>query len=261
MMKRIKIILRLLKERGAKSVWDYRLHRLKNQVKTPGRLPGYKELIKYFDSKRGLEIGGPSRFFNRRGPFPIYPVAGTLDNVNYAPTTVWTGEIDELNGYRINKKQRGRQYIFDAIDLSRIESETYDFVFSCNVLEHFANPLRALEESLGVLKKGGILVIVVPKKESNFDHRRKIVKMEHLLKDYYDNTPESDMSHFSEIMELHDLHLDPMAGTKESFRARSLKNIENRCLHHHVFDMNVMKKIFDHFNLKVIKTYTIQTAL
>lgn len=258
-MKDIKIIWQLLKERGVRSVLSYKLHRIRTQAKVPKLLPGYGKMTPYFKDRHGLEIGGPSRFFNNKGPLPIYPLAASIDNINYAPTTVWTGEINEELGYIVNKNRFGQQFIFDAIDLKKVKRGVYDFVFSCNVLEHFANPIRAIEEWLGVLRTGGLLIVVVPKKESNFDHNRQTVTFAHLIEDYRNDTQEDDMTHFSEIMAQHDLQLDPMAGTRENFRKRSLKNIENRCLHHHVFDLKVMKEVFQYFDLKIIKTVTIQT--
>jgi hypothetical protein len=59
----------------------------------------------------------------------------------------------------------------------------------------------------------------------------------------------------NEIIELHDLKKDKHAGSPEQFRERSLKNIENRALHHHVFSIPVLKEIFSHFNLDVLMTH------
>jgi hypothetical protein len=72
------------------------------------------------------------------------------------------------------------------------------------------------------------------------------------MADYKNNIGEDDLSHLEEILKLHDLSLDPPAGTFEQFKARSLKNIENRCLHHHVFDNFLLKSVFEHFGLQVI---------
>ena len=44
---------------------------------------------------RGLEIGGPSRFFRSGKTFPIYSVAEKLDNVNYRDKTYWEGALEE----------------------------------------------------------------------------------------------------------------------------------------------------------------------
>ena len=53
-------------------------------------------------------------------------------------------------------------------------------------------------------------------------------------------------------MSAHDLQFDSPAGTLAQFRERSLRNFENRCLHHHVFDRNVLKKIFSYFGLAIV---------
>ncbi len=62
------------------------------------------------------------------------------------------------------------------------------------------------------------------------------------------------MTHLNEILELHDLSMDPPAGTLEQFKARSLKNLENRALHHHVFDIDLLTEMFAYFNVDVLKT-------
>jgi len=143
-------------------------------------------------------------------------------------------------------------YISDATDLSDIADNRYDFILSSNNLEHIANPLKAVKRQLEKLKKGGLLITVVPRKETNFDHRREIVSFQHLIDDYQNDVSEKDLSHLSEILQSHDLTKDPAAGTYEDFKKRSLNNYENRCLHQHVFDLEVLSKIYDYFNLKIL---------
>ena len=48
-------------------------------------------------------------------------------------------------------------------------SESYDVVYSTNVLEHVGNPVQVLREGLRVLKRGGILQYVFPNYHSFFD--------------------------------------------------------------------------------------------
>ncbi len=206
----------------------------------------------YFQNRHGLEIGGPSSIFEAKGFLPLYDQVKVLDGINYASKTVWTGEIDVENGFIVEGCRAGEQYISDAVDLSAIKDRQYDFIISSNVIEHIANPLRAVEEWLSVLKPGGALLIVAPRKESNFDHRRDIVKFSHLLEDYHNKTGEDDLTHLDEIMKLHDLDQDKPAGSREQFYERSLNNYENRCLHQHVYDMNVLEEIYNYFNLTAI---------
>ena len=44
-------------------------------------------------------------------------------------------------------------------------------------------------------------------------------------------------------MELHDLSMDLPAGNFENFKQRCLDNYDNRGLHHHVFDLDLMEKM------------------
>jgi hypothetical protein len=60
------------------------------------------------------------------------------------------------------------------------------------------------------------------------------------------------MTHLDEIIALHDLNLDPGAGDSAKFKARSLRNFENRCLHHHVFSLPMVFEMMNHFGLQVL---------
>ena len=82
----------------------------------------------------------------------------------------------------------------------------------------------------------GALVLVLPFYKSTFDHRRKPTSVNHMFTDFDDKIGEDDLTHLEEIVEKHDLSLDPGGCTVEEFRVRSMSNISNRCLHHHVFD-------------------------
>jgi SAM-dependent methyltransferase len=222
-------------------------------------VPNYQEVVKLFSGQSGLEIGGPSKFFGSRGHLPIYPVIKSLDNVNFATSTVWTGRIQKQRGYEVDGRRVGRQYIAEAANLGTIKKSSYDFVISSNCLEHVANPLLALKEWSAVLAPEGRLLVVVPKKESNFDHQRRATKFDHILSDYQESTGEDDLSHLEEILKFHDLELDPLAGTVDDFKKRSQDNFHNRCLHHHVFDEKVLKKMFHHAGIRPIITTTIYT--
>jgi SAM-dependent methyltransferase len=196
----------------------------------------------------GLEIGGPSGYF--RTTLPVYEQVTRLDNVVYSDHTIW-GDYGERN--ILDGKDVGETLICDATDLSDL-CRRYDYLIASNVIEHIANPLKAVEQWILRLKLGGLLVIVAPKKESNFDHRREVTRMDHLIEDYDKGTLETDLSHLPEILKLHGLPLDPPAGNHVQFNNRSLKNIENRCLHHHVFDKDLLIEILDYFDMQLIRT-------
>lgn len=50
----------------------------------------------------------------------------------------------------------------------------------------------------------------------------------------------------------HDLSLDPAAGDLGNFRKRSLDNFNNRCLHHYVYNDELLMEICNYFKLKFI---------
>jgi len=202
--------------------------------------------------KIGLEIGGPSGICSRAGELPIYPLFQRLDNCSLSESTVGEGGLREGLNFRYDEaRQPGRQYIRDAVDLHGIPSVKYDFVLSSQVLEHIANPLKAMREWLRVLKDFGTLVLIVPHKDGTFDHHRPVTPLSHLVEDYERNVGEDDSTHLSEILALHDLELDPWAGGFEDFKKRSQNNVENRCLHQHVFDTELAVAVMDHVGLRI----------
>lgn len=226
-------------------------YRLKYKIKAELYQYQKNKVLNVFKNKNGLEIGGPSMVFSNNLRYPIYSIAKNLDNVNYSSSTIWEGEIkrDFFNFYE-NKK--GKQFILEASNLNTIQSESYDFILSSHCLEHCANALQTLQEWKRVVKKGGYLFLILPNKEKTFDHKRPITTYEHLLHDYENKVSEDDLTHLEEILKLHDLELDKPAGNISQFEARSRKNLENRCLHHHVFDIELLKQIFAKNGIKTV---------
>jgi len=214
------------------------------------RISNYKFYQELFYNKCGIEIGGPSNFFLRE--VPIYKKIMSLDGVNFSSTTIWEGNILEGPNFKFGKGKIGNQFICDAVNLGQIKSNEYEFVLSCNNLEHIANPIKALTEWLRIIKPEGLIFLILPNKNSNFDHDRKNTSMDHLLEDFKNNITENDFTHLEEVLTLHDLSLDPNAGNFENFKRRSINNFQNRCLHHHVFDLNLLESIFSYFNIEIL---------
>ncbi len=244
----------LIRERGLKDVTYFMLYYLSARFKSLKKVNKSENYRKYFKGKSGLEIGGPSKVFTSSGQLPIYDVMARLDNINYSDDTAWTGKINSDKEYRAGKSTHGKQFILDAMDLSKLKPKSYDFVISSNNLEHLANPLEVIKQAKRLVVSGGVILVVAPKKQSNFDHRRKIVDFEHLVRDYKAKTKEDDLTHLEEILECHDLRFDLAAGSRDNFIKRSKKNIKFRCLHHHVFDEKVLRKIYRFSGLSVIMT-------
>jgi SAM-dependent methyltransferase len=217
------------------------------------RLASYGVVKKLVAGKHGLEVGGPTELFKRGNLLPVYAIAAGLDNCNFTQQTIWEGTIHEGQTFVYDPRHApGRQYIVEARDLGCVAADSYDFVLSSHTLEHIANPLGALSEWMRTLKDGGALILIVPHKDGTFDHRRPVTKLSHLIEDYERGTTEEDLTHLPEILRCHDLALDPPAGDFEAFKARSERNFENRCLHHHVFDTNLVVEVMDRLDMQIV---------
>ncbi len=221
------------------------------------RLPIRHKYRSYVENKYGIEIGGPSALF--KTVLPLYQFVGGLDGANFSTDTIWEGNIEAGNNFNYYHNKSGHQFIADATDLSEIATARYDFLLSSNCLEHVANPIKALTEWKRVIKDDGALILVLPNKDSNFDHRRPFTKFEHLFDDLTRDVGEDDLTHLDEILALHDLPMDPPAGDLEHFRERSLKDFQNRTLHHHVFDVPVIEQVLDHVGFEILDMTTTKT--
>lgn len=212
------------------------------------RINNYRIYYQNLKDKYGLEIGEPSPIFEEKSSIPIYPIAKNIDRCNFSERTVWQVKNDDDKNY----EESSCQFITDTVKLRGINSDSYDFILASHVLEHIANPFKAISEWLRVLKKEGILLLILPLKEATFDHKRSVTTIKHLIKDFENDVNEDDLSHLTEILKLHDLSLDPLACDLNLFKERSLLNYENRCLHHHVFDTNLLVSVLNYFKINII---------
>ena len=204
------------------------------RVRLQGRVKGYRMYLPYVQGKCGLEIGGPSEIFRNGSVLPLYEHMKELDNCDFSSSTVWAKHTESF--VFDPEKAPGRTLFYEGSALVGVPDSTYDVLLSSHNLEHFANPVKALKEWQRVLKPTGALVLVIPYYRGTFDHRRQPTSVDHMFDDFDRNTGEDDLTHLPEILEKHDLDKDPGCGTFEQFHKRSLDNLSNRCLHHHVFD-------------------------
>ena len=199
-------------------------------------------------NKIGVEIGGPSQ----TGDI-IYKNAFCIDNVIFSNNTVWSNHADIYNYY---ENKSGKVIINDAVNISLVQNDSYDFCFSSHSLEHIANPLKAVKEWLRIVKNNGHIIIIVPEKSVCFDHKRNYSSFSTLLSQYEKNVGEDDLSTLTEILLNHDLILDPPAGDLGSFTKRSLDNYNNRCLHHYVYNDELLMDICNYFKCKFVYNET-----
>jgi SAM-dependent methyltransferase len=201
---------------------------------------------------RGIEIGGPSRIFQRRQLLPVYPIAKALDGCNFDSSTVWEGKLSEGMNFKFGGRT-GYQFISEASRL-KVDDASYDFVLSSDMLEHSANPIAVLREWLRVLKVDGHLLLVLPDGAKTFDHRRPVTKMTHLIEDLQHCRTEDDLTHLPEMLALHDLSMTPEYPNRESLRSRLEENFSYRCIHHHVFNERLAVELVGYSGFTVLSS-------
>jgi len=212
----------------------------------------YIQNKKLFENKSGIEIGGPSPVFTKVGPVPFYEIISHLDNINHSDKTVWSS-IDKGDNFEFNKKkQNGKQIIADAIDLTAISSDSYDFMLSSHVIEHVANPIKALYEWKRIIKSEGYLAILVPNRKQTFDWKRPLTQFKHIIDDYKNNIKEDDSTHFEEIIKLHDISIDGNVDSYDDHVNRTLNNKNIKVAHHHTFDMDLLIELLKYCDFEVI---------
>ena len=211
-------------------------------------------LLNRLEGKEGVEIGGPTYIFRNT----VYKICKKCDNVIFSSSTVW-GNANQNNWNEYSGRNLGNVLIADVTNMKHIEDGTYEFCISSNNLEHIANPLKAISECLRITKSKGLLIVLVPFKEKCFDHARDYSTFEHVLEDYNNDMQEDDLSHLDEILKKHDYSMDVGCSGKQEFLKRVENNYENRCLHHHVFNEQLLKRILLFFDVNIIKSGVLGT--
>lgn len=205
----------------------------------------WKNFDEQLQGLSGVEIGGPSAIFRNGSLLPIYQKISHLDGINFGNNTMWEGALIDNGAYcYAPDKPPGRQWLREAASLDGIADETYDVLLSSHVIEHVANPFKALKEWNRVLKPNGWLVMVVPHRDGTGDRRRPVTTLEHIQEDFRRGTGEDDQTHFKEI-ELGDPSLALPLPRDLGIKLTLENNILHRMAHHHVFDSLLAAQMLD----------------
>jgi SAM-dependent methyltransferase len=138
-----------------------------------------------------LEIGPGN------APFPTPPEA----RVTYADRSVAGGRDrtwPELVG-QARGPDADIDLDLDLDGLGAIADDAFDVVVACHLIEHLADPIKALCEFERVLHRDGRLVLVVPDRTRTFDSVREPTPLAHLLDDFERQVTEVDAEHIREF--------------------------------------------------------------
>ncbi len=188
-------------------------------------------LLRFFNNKTGVVIAG-----TLRGHFKVL-IKTAKRVINVDNSEVYLGVSTDVD------------YLSDATNLSFAADESMDFVCSSHLLEHLANPLKAITDWKRVIKKGGIIYAGVPDKRYTFDHRRERTPLGHLIDDYKKEVDQTDETHISEFIEKWDEERDGC--NREQF-LENVKRKPESYMHHHVWITDDVKEIFNYTNLRIV---------
>jgi len=189
-------------------------------------------LLRFFSDKCGVVIGGRLRWH-----FGILiKTARKVINVDNCPANCG--------------KSTYADYVTDAADLSFAADDSLDFVCSSHVMEHLANPLRAIAEWKRVINETGIIYAGVPDKRYTFDNKRDRTPLSHLIDDFNKQVDQTDTTHIADFVEKWDQSVTHGA-SREQFVGRLTQNLQSQ-VHHHVWIAPDVKEMFEYMGLKVI---------
>jgi SAM-dependent methyltransferase len=206
----------------------------------------WNDILNIIDRFEAIEIGGPTPLFQNNN---IYNKLKSIDGINMK-NNMWQHVSDEFICY--NKK--GIQYIGDCIEenlYNNIEKK-YDIVLNSHQIEHVANPLKYLYLLEKIIKKDSYMLSIIPYKNAFWDKTRNFTSLEHLLEDYENDINENDLTHLKE-------NIDTGWFEQESAKNNAYDNFNTRILHHHCFDMLLVKQMFEIVNYETINCFIYDT--
>jgi hypothetical protein len=100
-----------------------------------------------------------------------------------------------------------------------------------------ANPLKALKNWSRITKPGGFIVLLLPRKEFIFDHKRPTTTFSHLMTDYTTDMQETDNTHLEEFVRCYDenMNLGNVHSRSDVVRL-AVRHSESGVIHHHTWD-------------------------
>lgn len=135
----------------------------------------------------GIEIGA------KRFPASVDKTKANVTYVDRVP-------VEKIREFYHDESKRYQELdiICNGETLELIDDKSQDFVIGSHVMEHFFNPLLALKNWDRVLKKNGIIYMIIPDKRTFHDRDKETTTYSHLLEDFKNNkimTPEHSDGH------------------------------------------------------------------
>ena len=178
----------------------------------------------------GLEIGALHE------PFAV-PAGVKMTYVDTLTVEQATALFPEIDAAKITKADRILD--LDREGLSAFPDESFDFVIISHVLEHLANPLKAVGEVFRVVRIGGHAVVAIPDMRFTFDKNRALTPFAHLFEDFKNQVTESSDEHYLDF--LRGVAPEVLTGPPESV-AHHVARVRGRREHAHVWNSETFRE-------------------
>jgi len=205
----------------------------------------WNEIKNIINNLEAIEMGGPTILF--QNSFLIYDILKSVDGINLKENNYWQ-DVGEKYNYFFGKN--GEQIIADVSDLSNLSLEKkYEIILNSHVIEHIANPIKAIKSWKNLLKEEGFILSFVPNQVEFWDRIREETSFDHILNDYLCNIQENDLTHLEENLQTEHLQIHPR------YSEKCKNNILYRVIHHHCFNLELVKKMHEYCGFKTIKCF------
>jgi len=208
----------------------------------------WSKIVELLNGKNGLEFGGTTELFEiQRHGMLLYPYV-QLDGANKFDNN----HFNSINGNDFTHRfGSGVRFNCDGSNEPQIKliNRKYDFVVTSHVIEHLANPIKSIKLWSDILlKDGGYILSIIPYYKECFDRNRPLTTIKHLIEDYENDVSESDITHIEEQKKLHDWS----CGGHPDFYTLCENNSDTRVVHHHTFNKDNVKELFQYIDMEVI---------
>ncbi|MBF0559900.1 MAG: glycosyltransferase [Nitrospirae bacterium] len=198
------------------------------EIESPTATLPRERLAKKHLKGEGIEIGA------LHNPLKVDPGVARVKYVDRKNTEVlqehYSGDIEAHSIVRPD-------IVASAEDLSVIRDSEYDFLIANHLIEHCANPVRALTEFHRVTKKHDSIIYIAlpnPKGEGSFDKGREVTPVSHFADDYYMREQERRKKDFGHFKEWVSSNWNMAEGEEVLAEANKLYDMDYS-IHYHVF--------------------------
>jgi predicted SAM-dependent methyltransferase len=210
----------------------------------------FSKIAREYCKGEGIEIGGlHSRL----------QVNAKVKNLDYMDTKRLKEKYKNDKNINLNDLWEV-DIVSQAWDLSKIESNSLDFVMSSHVLEHLPNPGVAIQEWIRAVKPGGTVFFIVPDMRFTFDKDRNLTHVDALLEKYKSRTQKVPYDTYEEFSILTN---GKVGKTKREITKESIQRMydDQANIHVHTFTEDSIRNFCDilskvvGFKVKMVKRF------